>query len=173
MSERYLIDLFKLWVGFTGCLKFTGRTTNFKALASYPHTIFKAFAADIDPEWLKAHYDYGIVTTAGALAKIYPLFRDRVLLQALKEFRAAELGVAISELPDMRYMYKKGVGQTHMSEDGVRKQSPRAILEWEAVKEIKPGMSCGCLGRYFEDEYLSADTDVCAPFDMDSDELEA
>ena len=174
MSERFLIHLFKLWLGDTRCLEFTGRTTNYKVLGSYPDTVFKAFSADIDPVWLKAHYDYSIKTVAGALAKIYPLFRDRVLLQALREFRAEELGVVISEVPEMRYMYKNSASQTHMSEGGVRKQSPRAVLEWEAVKEIKPGMSRGNLGRYVEDECVSADGDVCAPFDVVSaDDLEA
>ena len=183
MSERELIDLFRVWLKETECLSFTGRTKNYKKL-SFPLIIFQAFAADINSEWLKNHFKYKISTVAGALAKIFPVFRDKVLLQGLREFRAEELGVGIDQVPEMKYMWK-GANQTHKNGEQ-HEISPRAVLEWEATKPIVPGMSRGNLGAaaveyesYMEESVCSADNDVCVAFkiqdeaDLETDYVEA
>ena len=59
---------------------------------------------------------------------VYPVFRDKVLLQGLREFRAQELGVSIDQVPEMKYMWT-GANQTH--KNGEQSEiSPRAVLEW-------------------------------------------
>lgn len=141
-SDRELIDLFKVWLGDTRCLKFTGVTRNYKKLRSFPLVIFQAFAADIDRELLQREYTYQIRTVAGALSSLYPQFRDRILLQGLREYRAERLGVAVCKVPEMRYMHKSET-QTHGID---REVSPRCVLEWQAVRPIVPGMSRGNLG---------------------------
>eukprot|EP00966_Prymnesium_polylepis_P040917 949416-Prymnesium_polylepis.2 len=133
---------------------------------SFPLIIFQAFAAGINSDWLKSHFKYKISTVAGALAKMYPVFRVQV--------------------PEMKYMWK-GSNQTHKNGEE-NEISPRAVLEWEATctKPIVPGMSRGNLGAavqeyepYVEETVCSADNDVCVPFktqdaaDLEEDYVEA
>ena len=58
---------------------------------------------------------------------MYPLFRDRILLQALTEIRAemaVKEGIDPADLPPLRYVMKR----SPRVRDG--QPTPRAICEW-------------------------------------------
>ena len=63
---------------------------------------------------------------------MYPLFRDRILLQALTEIRneiAVKEGIDPADLPPLRYVMKR----TPRVRDG--QPTPRAIYEWVECSE--------------------------------------
>ena len=68
-------------------LVYTGRTANATRLAK-PFPIFQGFVEE-QKDWWKDEFSYKHKgDAAGTLAPTYPLFRDQVLLVALKELNA-------------------------------------------------------------------------------------
>ena len=122
---RELIELFKVWV--KGKLHYTGRTRNANKMAKVL-PLFRGFVS-AHAKYFDEHYSYKHRGTGpGQLAKIYPVFRDRIVLVALCEIRVEfmESMGHTDELEPVCYVFKN---TTRANGDA----TPRAILGWETV----------------------------------------
>lgn len=119
LVEREAIDLFKVWA--RGKIRYTGRTKNANKMARVL-PLYQRFIRDTADFWA-LHYGYSMRgAKPGPLSPMYPLFRDRILLQALTELRNEMVGEA--DLEPMRYILK----HTPRVRDG--QLTPRAIHGW-------------------------------------------
>ena len=100
-------------------LVYTGRVANATRLAK-PFLIFQGFVAEHREWWLTEFAYKHKGTAAGTLAPTYPMFRDHVLLVALREVNKG------LDKDVTRYMYRKlpRMGGTI---------PPRAIVGWEVA----------------------------------------
>ena len=114
----------KVWV--RGKIYYNGRLKNANKMARIL-PLYQGFVRDTAEFW-GIHYHYSMRgANPGPLSPIYPLFRDRILLQALTEIRnemAVKEGVDPADLPPLRYVMKR----SPRVRDG--QPTPRAICEW-------------------------------------------
>ena len=83
--EREAIDMFKVWV--RGKIRYNGRLKNANKMARIL-PLYQGFVRATAEFW-GIHYHYSMRgAKPGPLSPMYPLFRDRILLQALTEIRA-------------------------------------------------------------------------------------
>ena len=124
MLTREAIDLFKAHVRKHKLLKYTGRVKNANRLARIL-PLYQGFVLAHLP-WFEEKMGYLQVKKRppGQLAHIYPFFRDRVVLQALREVVAEEMRVSVDRAPPMSFSYKK-----QRRQDG--KAAPRSVVGWE------------------------------------------
>ena len=122
--EREAIDMFKVWV--RGKIYYNGRLKNANKMARI-QPLYQGFVRDTAEFW-GIHYHYSMRgAKPGPLSPMYPLFRDRILPQALTEIRnemAAKEGIDPADLPPLRYVMKR----SPRVRDG--QSTPRAICEW-------------------------------------------
>ena len=122
--EREAIDMFKVWC--RGKIYYNGRMKNANKMARIL-PLYQGFVRDTAQFW-KLHYHYSMRgAKPGPLSPMYPLFRDRILLQALTEIRndiAVKEGIDRTMLPPLRYVMKR----SPRIRDG--QPTPRAICEW-------------------------------------------
>ena len=125
--EREAIDMFKVWVK----IRYNGRMKNANKMARIL-PLYQGFVRDTAEFW-GMHYHYSMRgAKPGPLSPMYPLFRDRILLQALTEIRAemaVKEGIDPSDLPPLRYVMKR----SPRVRDG--QPTPRAICEWVECQE--------------------------------------
>ena len=122
--SRVEIDMFKSWS--RGKVRYNGRTKNANKMAKVL-PLFQEFVRDTAEYWEAHHGFVHRGAKPGPLSKIYPLFRDHILLQALTELRAelAEtVGVNPAILPPLHYVMKR----SPRVRDGM--STPRAIHGW-------------------------------------------
>ena len=102
--ERQAIDLFKGWC--KGKIRYSGRSKNANKMAKIL-PLYQGFVRDTADFW-SLHYRYSMRgAKPGPLSPMYPLFRDRILLQALTEVRAEmKHGFDPHNLPPLRYVMK-------------------------------------------------------------------
>ena len=126
MLTREAIELFKDFMRKAKWIKYTGRVANANRLARVL-PLYQGFVMT-NLEWFKEKMFYEQVRRRrpGPLAHIYPFFRDKVVLQALRELAAEQLEVSVEKVPAMRFFYKK-----QRRRDG--RAAPRSIVGWERV----------------------------------------
>ena len=95
------------WLCRTHPVQFTGIAANAHKMA-HPHALFQRIVADCPDYWRTEHqYAPEPGKRAGVRAAPFPLWRDEVLLPALRLYRARLEGVSIHTVPEVRYAYKR------------------------------------------------------------------
>jgi hypothetical protein len=118
--EREAIDRFKDWV--RGKIWYSGRSKNANKMARIL-PLYQGFVRDTAEFWA-VHFGYSMRgAKPGPLSPMYPLFRDRILLQALTELRD-EVKEGVEDMQPLRYVMKR----TPRLRDG--QPTPRAIYGW-------------------------------------------
>ena len=128
---RETIDLFKEWSKDKICYNGISRNAN-KMARILP--LFQGFVMDHADFW-ESHYGYKMRgDKPGPLSKIYPLFRDHILVVALTEMLAdiaEKYGVSPEKLPPVRYIMK----HTPRIRDGGA--APRSVEGWVMVPKSR------------------------------------
>ena len=125
MLTREAIELFKAHLRKYKRIKYTGRVRNANRLARIL-PLYQEFVL-CHPMWFEEKMGYFVKERRpGQLAHIFPFFRDKVLLQALRELVAEERKVSVKKVPPMVFALKKQIRS-----DG--KAAPRSVIGWERV----------------------------------------
>jgi hypothetical protein len=124
MLTREAIDLFKAHLKKYKLVKYTGRIKNANRLARVL-PLYQGFVLT-HLKWFgeKMFYFQVKKRRPGQLSHIYPFFRDKVVLQALREMVADDIGVSVDKVPPMSFAYKK-----QRRRDG--NAAPRSVIGWE------------------------------------------
>ena len=141
------------WLTRRNPVEFTGIMANAHYMA-HPHTLFQQIVTECPGYWRDEHrYVPEAGKKAGVRARPFPMFRDQVLLPALRLYRARLEGVPVNTIPEVEYAYKR-------QRDNAGNLAIRSI--WGFAMRTKPMPTAT----------LPIDTETCAPQDNEDDALE-
>jgi hypothetical protein len=123
-TQDVVSNHFQRWAGDK--VIFTGRVKNANKMAK-PFLLFNFFVEDHPLAFEELDYVKLPSRAAGRLSHVYPIFRDQILLQALRSMRADELNVCDEDVPEIKYNFKR----QRREDQAENERTPRAIMCWE------------------------------------------
>jgi hypothetical protein len=153
MSTDKTVQFTADWLSRSHPVTFTGLIANAHRMA-HPHGLFQQIVSDCPEFWLDEYrYTPESGRKAGVRAKPFKMFRDEILLPALRIYRARLENLAPDRIPKVQYSYK----QEH---DQSGAQAIRSILGFEWRNTPMPTAP------------LPIDGDTCEPTSESDDALE-